>query len=221
MGTTVDHEPLRWLAHAKVDKFTAADERDAMHVFFPKRARIVDEADKRGQLHRLPKFMVPHMELAHYRELGIDPYRVTESPGNLLTSAGIVRMWSLATGQGGTAWAHATCRIIVGDGGGSVPTPAYADTNLAATTNWWGQIADTGNPQAPSATGSGGQVVITATVGTANANFEWREWGIDQGTASASGSGSITATLLNHKGVDLGLKTSSASWAFTVTLSLG
>lgn len=51
-----------------------------------------------------------------------------------------------------------------------------------------------------------------ATFGTAEANFDWQEWGV-----ANAGSG---GTMLNRKVESLGTKTSAQTWEFTVDLTV-
>ena len=60
---------------------------------------------------------------------------------------------------------------------------------------------------------SAGTITFRSTYGTAEANMAWQEWGVANGTATAS-------RLLNHKVENLGTKTSAATWTFTVSLSI-
>lgn len=71
-----------------------------------------------------------------------------------------------------------------------------------------------------SAVVSTNQITYVATFGTTNANFHWQEWGLTTGAAATNKQASAPPTLFNHKIVDLGTKTSSASWTLTATLSL-
>lgn len=71
-----------------------------------------------------------------------------------------------------------------------------------------------------SAVVSGNQITYVATFGTTNGNFHWQEWGLTTGAAATNKQAVVPPTLLNHKIVDLGTKTSAASWTATATLSL-
>jgi Phage tail-collar fibre protein len=182
-------ETIRWEARGTVFKFRAADiEAAGLH------EPTLDE-------------MVA---------LGLVPYEVRDAGHNLLCNAGINRLESLLIAGGGQAYDNTHTAIGVGDGGGSVPTAAATDTDLAAVVNAanrYFQVADATYPSQASQV-----VTIQATFATGNGNFEWREWGVAQNTAS--GANAATAPLLNHKGVDLGLKTSAAAWAFKITITI-
>lgn len=64
------------------------------------------------------------------------------------------------------------------------------------------------------------QVVFLATFPTANANFAWAEWGIRTGGAATNKQATPPPTLLNRAVASLLTKTSAASAAATMTLSL-
>jgi hypothetical protein len=135
------------------------------------------------------------------------PYETLENDGNLLVTVGATILWNLLIGAGGTVFSNANAYIGVGDGNGSVPTPTVGDTDLTAPTNKLRKVQDASFP-----TVSTNTCVFQSTYATTDANFEWREWGVFN--ASSAG------TMLNHRGIDLGLKVNTASWQFKVTLSL-
>lgn len=204
------HDTVAWGVLARIEKFDASD----LHSY--KRRGRFEKASIRQDENGL---FVPRAEIA---KAGIKPYEVVESVGNLLTTAGVTRIWNLTGAVGATqAYDNTHTRIGVGNTGNAAGSEAAGDTDLAATagsTNRWFNIVDAG-------AGTGGPIITTnqlkyvSTFATGNGNFAWNEWGIDNGTASAN---TVTAPLLNHKIVSggLGTKTSSASWAFTVTVTL-
>ena len=140
------------------------------------------------------------------------PYEVVEADGNLLTTAGLARITSLIIAGGGQAWDNTHSRIGVGD---SNTAATIADTDLGAaagSSHRYFTVSDATYPQQ-----SNGVITEKATFTTGNGNFHWQEWCIDNGTASGT---TVTAAMMNHKITDLGTKTSAASWAFTVTITL-
>ncbi len=185
----VSQEHIGWLARGAVFKFHATD---------IERAGLVKPS------------------LDEMLGFGLEPYEILDAGHNVLCNAGINRLESLLIGAGGQAYDATHTAIGVGDGGGSVPTGAATDTDLAATvnaSNRYFQMADGTYPSAATQV-----VTIQSTFATGNANFEWREWGVDQHTAS--GATASVAPLLNHKGIDLGLKTSASAWSFKITITL-
>lgn len=124
--------------------------------------------------------------------------------GNLLMTAGATALWTKLIGGAGTVFDATNAYIGVGD---SSTAENAAHTDLQAATNKYRQVQDGTYPQV-----SGNQVTFKVTVGTSNGNFAWEEWGVFN--AGAAG------TMLNRKVASLGTKTSAASWAFTVNLTL-
>lgn len=138
------------------------------------------------------------------------PVDRAEAEGNLLTTAGATALWQGLTGTLGTAFNNANAAIGVGDG---TTAAAAGDTNLSAVSNAYRQAMDATFPTISTST-----ITFKVTVGTGNANFHWQEWGVFSGVGT--GSPPSGGTMLNHKVTDLGTKTSAASWAFTVTITL-
>lgn len=149
------------------------------------------------------------------RAEGVKPYEARISEGNLLMNAGINRLISLLIGGGGQAFTNTYTRIGVGDG---TTAAAATQTDLTGASKYF-QACDAGFPN-----GSTAQTLTAqSTFGNAVANFAWNEWGIDQGGAGTSTSGStVGAPLLNRKvpSPSLGTKT-SGSWVLTVTIVIG
>jgi hypothetical protein len=145
----------------------------------------------------------------------VDPYEVVESPGNLLTTAGVTRLASLLIGGGGQAATATATRLGVGNGS---TTAVVADTDLSAVAgagNRWFQPMDATYPSA-----AAGVITFRSTFASADGNFVWSEWGIDVGTPTVVASAVVSATLLNHKSsAALGTK-ASGSWQLTATITL-
>ena len=157
---------------------------------------------------------------ADFQRFKIRPYQEVVAYGNGITTAGWSRILDRAVGGTAQGWASGSCRIGVGTG---TAATAVGDTELGAasgaTANRFWQTVD-----AVGSTGTGGGTVrlsVVATFASANANFTWAEWGIDQGgtaTATATTSGAAVAPLLNHKVQALGTKASPAVWTATAQL---
>jgi hypothetical protein len=145
------------------------------------------------------------------------PTDVKEHEDNVLLYGGISCLWQCLIGNGTataaqalTFFNNANAYIGVGD---STTAEAATQTDLQAATNKTRQVMDATYPTHTDATTSGAATItFKATFGTAAANYAWQEWII----ANASSGGRA----LNRKVASLGSKTSAASWAFTVTVTL-
>jgi hypothetical protein len=158
-----------------------------------------------------------------FARLRIAPYETAEVVGNLLTTAGLNRLTSLAIAGGGQGMTNTATRIGVGNGtvsagGGSVPA-AVGDTDLAAaagSANRWFQIMDATFPQQ-----SNGVLTYKSTFASADGNFAWNEFGVDIGTPTVSSANTVNAVLFNHKtSIAQGTKASGQSWAATATITI-
>jgi hypothetical protein len=145
------------------------------------------------------------------------PTDVSEHEDNILLYGGISCLWQCLIGNGTataaqalTYFNNANAYIGVGD---SATAEAATQTDLQAATNKVRQIMDATYPQHTDATTSGAATItFKATFGTAAANWVWNEWIIANGSSGGRA--------LNRKVAASGTKTSAASWAFTVTVSL-
>ena len=93
--------------------------------------------------------------------------------------------------------------LAVGD---STTAFAASQTDLQATTNKLRKKVDAAYP-----TRDNNSLTFKATFNTTDANWNWNEWGIFNGSTGG--------TMLNRKVENLGTKTSAATWVFTVTLT--
>jgi hypothetical protein len=151
------------------------------------------------------------------------PTDVKEEEDNILAYGGISCLWQCLIGNGTatagqtlTYFNNAQAAIGVGD---SSTAEAATQTNLQAATNAYRQAMDATFPTHTDATTSGAATItFKVTVGTANANWAWAEWAVFN--AVGTGSPPTGGRMLNRKAVSLGTKTSSASWALTVTITL-
>jgi hypothetical protein len=131
-----------------------------------------------------------------------------ERDDNLLLIGGASALWERLIGTTITAYSNANARIGVGD---STTAAADTQTDLQAATNKTYKAMDATYPTHTDSTGTAGSKSITfrSTFGTADANYAWQEWIIDNGTRA-----------LNRKVENLGTKTSAGTWVLTITLSL-
>lgn len=148
---------------------------------------------------------------------GVQPYEVIEREGNLLMYGGASCLWQCLIGNGtGTAgqtltfFNNGNAYIAVGD---SSTAAAATQTDLQASTNKLRKAMDATFPSHTDGTGSGAaSVQFKSTFATGDANWAWAEWGVFNGSSGGR--------MLNRKVESLGTKTSAASWALTVTLTL-
>lgn len=148
-----------------------------------------------------------------------DMFELVEREGNLLMYGGASCLWqtligngTAAAGQSLTYFNNAQAAVGVGD---SNTAAAATQTNLQAASNKLRKAMDATYPQHTDATTSGAaSIVFRSTFGTSDANWAWNEWGVFNSTTDGAG------RMLNRKVESLGTKTSSATWQFTVTLTL-
>lgn len=154
-------------------------------------------------------------------EIGPDsvPYEVIEREGNLLMYGGASCLWQCLIGNGTatagqalTYFNNGNAAIGVGD---STTAAAATQTDLQAATNKLRKAMDATYPTHTDATTSGAATItFKSTFATGDANFAWQEWIVANSATAATG------RALNRKVESLGTKTSAASWAFTVTITL-
>jgi hypothetical protein len=141
-----------------------------------------------------------------------DPYDVVEGDGNLLLIGGVSALFQQLIGSAViTPFNNANARIGVGD---SVTAAVDTQTDLQAATNKTYKAMDATYPQHTDSVSVVGAKTITfrSTFASADANYAWQEWIIDNGATQAR--------RLNRKVASLGTKASGASWVFTVTVAL-
>jgi len=152
----------------------------------------------------------------------VRPDQVVEVDGNLLMYGGADLLWlglkgslTTTTGQQGTVFSGTAKGTAIGVGDSSAAAAA-TQTNLQAVTNKLRKKVDTGYPTHTTGTAGSTQskIIFKSTFSTAQANFAWKEWGIFNSTGAAAG------RMLNRKVESLGTKSSAATWALTITLSL-
>jgi hypothetical protein len=197
---TETRDGIAWRAHALVEKF----DDDQVAYALKHRERRLWTPRRLGRIQR-----------HHFERLGIRPFEVIESPGNLLTTAGVTRAMSLILAAGGQGATATSARIGVGNGAG---TAVIGDTDLSASAgagNRYFMPMDSTFPSSAAGVGT-----FRSTFATADGNFVWNEWCIDIGTPTVAAGTTVSATLLNHKtSAALGTKTSGA-WTLTATITL-
>lgn len=144
-------------------------------------------------------------------EADVALYERLEREGNLLLIGGVSALWQRLISTSITAFDNTNAYLGVGD---STTAAADTQTDLQAATNKLRKAMDATYPQHTDSTGTASSKTITykSTFATGDANFAWQEWGVFN--ASSAG------RMLNRKVESLGTKTSAATWALTVSLSL-
>lgn len=125
--------------------------------------------------------------------------------GNLLLNAGITEMLKLVIGDGSAiAFNAANARLGVGD---STAAEAAGQTDLQASTNklFKGMVAS--YPQV-----SGQTMSFRASFGAAEANFDWREFSVDNGGTGLK--------RINRKVSSQGTKASGQVWELQLNITL-
>lgn len=167
---------------------------------------------------KLEKFNAPSTAVLSGK---VAPDEVVEVDGNLLMYGGADLLWlglkgalTTTTGQQGTVFSGTAKGTAIGVGDSNTAAAA-TQTNLQAATNKLRKKMDAGFPTHTTGTAGSTQskMVFKTTFSTGQANFAWQEWGIFN-TTGAGG------RMLNRKVESLGTKTTAATWALTITLSL-
>jgi hypothetical protein len=149
---------------------------------------------------------------ADFAELGLAPYEVAVTPGNLLTTAGLGRIATLINAGTGNLVSSTTARVGAGN---SNTAAAIGQTDLqasAGSSNRWFQTCTVTIPS--------NVWTFAATFATGDGNFAWEEWGIDIGTATVSSSNTVSAVLLNRKVASNGTKVAGQTWNATATITI-
>ena len=137
------------------------------------------------------------------------PYEVKEIEGNLLLDEGMDLLFSLATGQGGTAFAEATAQLGVGN---SSTAAARTQVDLqGASSDWQGMEANFPTAPAENDATDGRSVKFKASFADAGSDFAWEEWSIRNDATDDKN--------LNRKVESLGSK-SGGTWTLEVEISL-
>ena len=148
-------------------------------------------------------------------DLGVEPYEITHSEGNLLTTAGLTRLAAklienVNAGSGDLQGLSNTATRLGVSNGSTAET--VGDTTLSGASKWF-QVMDATFPSV-----SGAVLTAKATFATGDGNFAWLDWGLDVGTPTVTSGATVNALLFNRKVASLGTK-ASGSWALTVTVT--
>jgi len=131
------------------------------------------------------------------------PYKREESQHNILLNEGCNLLWTLACGGTGTPYDNANARVGVGDSNaGEDP----AQTGLQGGNQLYKSM-DSGYPTY----GTLRKMVFKGTYGSAEANWHWLEYTVDNG--------SVAGVNINRKVADHGTKTSGEVWTLTITFT--
>ena len=120
-----------------------------------------------------------------------------------LTNSGRDHIAKMVAGEVATPFDESNAYIAVGDG-----TTAFnaAQTDLVGS-NKFRKAVDSSYPQR-----TNNVITYRATYSTAQANFDWEEWGVANDAS--------VGVLLNRKVESLGTKNSNQTWQFTVELTV-
>ena len=138
-----------------------------------------------------------------YEESTKDIVKYKRMKGNILLYEGINFMWNcIMNGNCSPPFDGQNTHLGVGDG---TTAEDPTQTGLQGANKYYKQV-DAGYPQV-----STNAFIARATFGPNEAAFHWQEWTVANGPDD-------TATNLNRKVVDLGVKSDTATWVLAVTL---
>ena len=208
-----NNDSIKWSPVARVLKYNPDTLREVAAFLDVRNLR---SADRYGKEPNGPELRL--MESMY----GLVPDDEAVAVGNLLTTAGLIRIVNLITGGGGAAFNHAQSFCGVGDGSTAA---TVSDVDLAAaagSTHRWFQGTDSSNP---SVTGTNGVITCNTTYQSGDGNFAWNEWtlGVATGTITATSviaSVGTSPIMLNRKVQSLGTKASGAVWTLQATITL-
>lgn len=132
-------------------------------------------------------------------------YSASLIDGNILLNEGINAIWTLSCGGSETAFNNANARLGVGD---SAAAEAATQTDLQAGSNKLYKAMDVGYPTF----GTLQKGTWKATFGSAEANYAWNEFSVDNGAAALKN--------LNRKVSAQGTKTAGQTWALTLDITI-
>ncbi len=146
-----------------------------------------------------------------FEVLKVRPYEIGEEHDcNLITDAGWNLLMKNVAGTAGALFSATVGRIGIGD---STSAVAYADTALNAATNKQYKLISAAPTVGTTHTAG---LVLSASFGSAQANYAWQEFGTDQGTADGT---TVAAVFFNHGLSSQGTKSSGQTWVVTETIT--
>lgn len=122
---------------------------------------------------------------------------------NMLLDDGITRLLKLVSGDTSNPYNNANARLGVG----SDTTAAAANQTALLDVNAVLKGMDSGFPSVTNQT-----ITFQATFGPNDANFDWREFGVDNGSGAAE--------LLNRKVDVQGTKASGQTWSLALSITI-
>lgn len=172
---------------------------------------------RNGKLHELDKLMEAGKLIGEFRVTKFendnafasgDAYSTGDPFRNQLVNTGLIAIWDLVTGQGGTAFSNANAYLGVGDSSAAV---SVSQTDLQASTNKTYTAMNGSYPNAP----SNGVEQWQATWASGSGNYAWNEFAV------FNGNNPPTAKMLNRALSTQGTKTSGQTWQllYQITLS--
>lgn len=124
---------------------------------------------------------------------------------NLITDAGWNLLMKNVAGSAGTLFSASVGRISAGSSSNLV---TYSDTDLNGPSKYYKLISAAPTVGSTHSTG----LTFIATFGTAQANFNWQEFGTDQGTADGT---IVQSVFFNHGLANNGTKIVGSIWSVT------
>ena len=132
-----------------------------------------------------------------------DAFEVVEIDGNILLNEGITRLQNLLIGGGGTVYDNTNARLGVGD---DATAAAAGQTDLQAAVNKLYKGMEATYPLIS------GQVTTWRSVfASAEANYAWNEFTVDNGLAASDN--------LNRKVSTQGTKASGQTWTLDLQIT--
>lgn len=176
---------------------------------------------------RIERFYADQVAWAQSRQAGslngLKSYLTTvDYDCNLVTLAGWAAIiGGIAGNTISTKYSATSARIGIGSSS-AAPVPAMiylnSDTGAGSTTSYFQLVS--GIPAITTGT-SPATLTFTAQFGGTVANFNWNEFGIDNGTASGVTAQGLSLTLLNAGQSPQGTKPVGETWVATVVFNFG